>query len=173
MRLIICFILSSLAILFLSRCVTLQKCEQKFGNIKSDTVIQTRVDTFEVTEHIKDTIKTTVKGGFAIIHDSIPCPELINKKFTAKSKSGNVSVDVEIKNNNLTADCKADSLIQLLITKERTIKILKDSVTTITKQNQFVDKRPWYQKFPWYGWLASILLLLIIALSIIKSLLNR
>lgn len=156
-------------IVFMNSCVTLNRCKQKFGNMQPDTAYVIQVDTFEVT--IKaDTVKTTVAGERVTIKDSIPCPDLINKKYSGTSKKGNVKIDVEIKDNKLTADCIADSLEQVIITLQKEKTILKQQLTTITKQNQFVDSRPWYKKLPWYVWLVSSLLLLIFLLLIFKNL---
>lgn len=149
-------------------CVTYNACINKFGEklVKTDTLYKTKIDTLKTVKYHYDTI--TLAGDQIIIVDTIISPYKINQKASGVSKSGRTKVNVDITNNVLTVDCRTDSLIRIIESKDSLITILKNDVITINNQS-VINKASWWSGIPWWVKVISILFLLILLILMLKK----
>lgn len=138
----------------LTGCVTQEKCAERFPPqvITKDTTITVIRDTV-----IRDTVY--IGGELLIWHDSIPCPEL---KYSKSVTSKGLTSTVTIAKGKLTAECKSDSLENVIEINNRIIETYREKANTEIKE-KIVYREYWHDPFCHYWTLFSICSIIIYA----------
>lgn len=179
-----------ITMLVLSGCVTLSKCQNKYGlKTTVDTVITTRVDTLPPL--ILDVVDTVYLPGASVSTDVpvntlfrvdstghgyewIVQPEGGNVSATKKlSGGGKLTITAQIVDSILRLNCTADSLMKIIQQQEHTIRIKEHELQLITKQQAIVKTysvlEAWWADLPLgLKWAIPIVLIIILFLVIRK-----
>lgn len=120
-----------LGVLFLSSCITQEKCLEKFPpqqTVRVDSVYKEKI------EYVKRDTTIYVKGETVFLHSFVNCDSL-GKAQMKKSTviGGRISASAEIVDGNLNVICNEDSLFAV-------IAELNDKIHTITKEKKELIK---------------------------------
>lgn len=134
--------------------IVLASCSKKLVP-QTQTIIKENV--VEKTVYVpKDSI-VKVPGDSVTLHDTIPCPG-VNYHKEVMSKKGITKATVDIHNNQLSVDCKTDSLsarIQWLEAHSDKVTTKTETTTITLPAKRYIPK--------WVYWLAGINLLYVTA----------
>ncbi len=110
------------------------------------TLMNSVTDNTITKREFRDTLIRIPANG-VLVNKNLPadCPQV---DFDTTAKKGNVSVNVKIKNNHLSVDCKADSLEKvirgLIETRSQTQTITKEIPVQVLVDNPYIPKWIWY-----------------------------
>lgn len=104
--------------------------------------------------------------GFIII-DSIPCDENNKAQLPEKKvKTNRGQLSITVKDGKLKADCKTDSLLAIIATKDRTITQMKEHQQTDVK-TVFVKTK--FDRFcNWFFWVVCALIVGFVVAKLLK-----
>lgn len=98
----------------------------------------------------RETVKVITKDSLiklpadsVIVHEAIPCPEVIFEK-TQKSESKKLTVTAKIAKGTLTIDCKTDSLLQRIKWLEQQKEKVKEVTVKETIVKRYIPKWVWW-----------------------------
>lgn len=142
-----------LSILFLSGCITQQKCAERYPPQISDSVIVQRHDSIVI---IHDTIQVPYQE--LTIYDDSPCPPSV--VYHKSISSNGLTSSINIKDGKITTKCQADSLKVVVESKNYYIETLKRELSL--KVNEVIKfNEHWYNPWSLYISIASIVWLLL------------
>lgn len=134
-------------------------CSRKSTISKSETVTVYRDSVYEKQTVVFDTL--LLPGDSILTFITVECDSVTNKPkpATSKSKSNNLTQDVSIDaNGNLTARCIADSLMQIIISKDRVLSRYKEQLNSQKDSKTQVIEKRYIPKWVWYSLGANLVL---------------
>lgn len=121
---------------------------QKETVVKDSIVYKEKIVRKDSTIFKKDTVRLNVP---------VDCPDV---KVSDSTKSNKIKLKVHLKNNKITAECNADSLLERITELEKTVELEKYNKEKEIVEIEVDKPVPYIPKWMW--WMLCISLLIII-----------